>query len=106
MIGDRLVEHEHGGFGHQRPSHREHLPFTARQEPGALLQSLAETREHLEHRRLTLAIDVGTQIAAHAQVVFNGQGREHVVELGHVADAAFHELVRRFARRIFATQVH
>src|SRR3954451_517163 len=91
---------------HEGARHREHLAFTARQRPGALVEPLAEARQQPDYLVASLSEVTRTQKATHAEVVFDGQRREDVVQLRYVADAASHELVCRKRGDVVTAQVH
>ena len=105
--GARLVEQQHARLHHQGAAHRQHLALAAGQRPGPLRRSArrgagtSRRRTSIRSREVALA-----QVAAHLEVLPDGQRREHVVDLRHVADALGHERVRLLAGDVLAPVHH
>jgi len=103
QVGGRLVQQEHDGLNHEHPAHRQHLPLPAAEPAGPPGQHLAEPREHpghVLHPRAYLALV--QQVPAHLQVLPDGERREDVVGLRHVADPGPGDLLRRQAGDVAA----
>ena len=98
QVGGRLVQQEHGRLDHEHPAHGQHLPLAAAEPAGPPGQHLAEPREHRGHvldPRAYLALV--QQVPAHLQVLPDGERREDVVGLRHVAYSGPGDLLRRQA---------
>jgi hypothetical protein len=96
QVGGRLVQQERGGLDHEHPAHGQHLPLAAAEPSGPAGQHLAEPREHPGHV-LDPRADLAPvqQVPAHLQVLPDGERREDVVGLRHVADPGPGDLLRR-----------
>ncbi len=88
----RLVEHQQSRPRQERAREREHLLLAARQRPRLLVSPLLEPGEVAEHRR-----EVGPpeHVAAHAQVLPDGQFGEDAATFGDVRDPGSRHCLRR-----------
>ena len=95
----RLVEKQQPRLSHQRAADREHLLLTAAQKAGALVDALAQDREHLEDlvAQPPLAGAVARRERAEPEVLTNRQIGEHAAPLERLRDAERHQ-----ARRVGA----
>ena len=91
--GRGLVEQQYLRVRHQRSRHRDHLPFAAAHRAGGLRSALAETRKELVHAGDALAGRRAVE-GAHLEVLLDGEGGKHVVELRHVAEPLARDRVR------------
>ncbi len=95
-VRGRLVQQEHRRLQHQHAAHGQHLPLTAAELARGPAQHRAEPREDGDH-----LVDPGPhllrpqQVAAHLQVLPDGQRREHVIHLRHVADSGPGDILGR-----------
>ena len=87
QAGRRLVEQQHRRAHHQGPAHGHHLALAARQRAGPLLAPLAQEGEEVAHLLEALREVARALVAAHLEVLLDGEPGEHVVVLRHVADA-------------------
>ena len=82
----QLVDHQQARVVHEHAGERHHLLLATGEVPGHLAVALAEDREHVEHL-LEFGRDarfvVAEQPAGQAQVLLDGQGREHALAAGH-----------------------
>ena len=96
----RLVDEQHAVVVQQRPRDRDHLLLAARERARALPSALLELGEELVHEvvaRLRVAL-------GEAEILGHGEAGEDVAVLGHVADAAADDLMRRLARELLVRE--
>src|SRR5687767_4661279 len=90
----RFVEQEQARPRHQPAPDRAHLLLAARQRPRELTLPLAQAREEREHPVESsgpLSARGGTEL----EVFSYAHGREELAALGHMRDAAAHDVGRR-----------
>ena len=83
-----LVEQQQARLGHQAARDREHLLLAAREQPGALVQPLAQAREALEHRLDLARVPLAARVGAEREVVEHRKLGKHLAALGHQHRAA------------------
>ncbi len=106
QAGGRLVEQEEAGLHHQRPGHGEHLALPAGEGVGPIPASVPQRGEQVEHVVASSGKAVRAQVHAHAEVLLDVQGAEHVADLGDVADPARHQVVAVDADDVVAVEGH
>ena len=104
ILGDRLddrgldtlrgfIDQQQVGVADERAGDGEHLLLAAGHCPGVLIGSLFEDREVVVDL-LVARLAVAADRLADQQVLFDGQIREHITTLGHIADTALCAFVR------------
>jgi hypothetical protein len=86
-------------------AHRQHLLLATAERAGDLAAALLETREHLVRAR-DAVVDVllRHRIAAHLQVLFDGQAGKGASPFGHLDHAEPDDLVRRHGFEVLAVE--
>ena len=107
-VRGRLVEHDERRLEHQRAPHREHLALAAAELAGPPGEHRAPVAGTPSSTCSTRAGDLAglEQVAAHLEVLADGERREHVVDLGHVADADPCHVLRRPAGDVALADQH
>jgi hypothetical protein len=98
----RLVHEQQPVVVEQRPGDRDHLLLPAGERPCTLPRPLPQLGEKVVDEvvaRLVVAL-------GQTQVLLDGQAREDVAVLGHVADAAANDAVRRERRQVLSGEPH
>ena len=93
----QLVDHEQLRLGDERHAERQHLLLAAGEVAGHLVEALPQARERLEHvlGRLGQVLGVAAvEPAGGAQVLGDGERREHRLAAGHLDDAEPRGLLR------------
>src|SRR5215467_348404 len=93
----QFVDEQQLRLAHQRTRDREHLAFTAREQPGHACPQIAQAREERNDRLLALptagaacsGCDHGAQVLRHGEI------RKHFLAFRHERDAAARNLVWR-----------
>ena len=92
-----FVQQEHRRLGDERPGHRQHLAFAAREFRGVLLTTFTEHRElHVLLFETLLQVDLGRH-RAETQILLDGELADDASSLGHVADAQSRDVLGPFA---------
>ena len=107
-----FIEHQDLRRDEQGPTDREHLPLTAGEPPRGqqtLARQVGEQRVDLCDLRR--ALRSRQSLGADQQIVMHGQRREHILGLGHEAQARRKHCVRRqrgdvLARKLYPTRAH
>ena len=86
--GRRLVQHQHGGLGHQRAADRDLLALAAGELARRPVPVLPDGREELEDPFHGFPDALAPEERAHLQVFAHRQGCEHIVGLRHESHAA------------------
>jgi hypothetical protein len=76
------------------------LLLTAGEQPAGAAEIVADIGEHLQHQRRDRALAVGPGVAAHEDVVANGELRDDLAALRHVAHAGARPLMSGKCRDI------
>ena len=85
-----LVDQQQAGLRQERHAEREHLLLPAREVAGGSSPACREDREQLEHvldAGLGLLVRRRSSHHGRAQVLLDGQRREHALPAGHLRDA-------------------
>src|SRR6266508_2569772 len=101
-----LVQNQQRRLEHQRPPNRELLLLPAREIAAAAMAHLLQHRKQIVDLRWNRTRAVFPDAEADAQVLFDGQVREDVAPLRHVADAEARTAVRRPADQIDARELY
>ena len=96
------------GRQHERPRRRQLLLLTAGQRPGELRLALGDPREVLHDALgLALVLVLGlVEVAAHPQVLADGERREQAPAPGDVSDAELHAVLGVHLRDVLALPEH
>ena len=98
----RLVDEQQAVVVEQRPRDRDHLLLAAGERSRPLARTLPQLREKVVDEVVArLGVALGEP-----QVLLDGEPGEDVAVLGHVADAAADDAVRRKRRQVVAGELH
>src|SRR5260370_5826972 len=101
-----LVKQHDRRVDHQRPCHAHEVSLTPAQRTGPLEPGLIEIWKDLDHVADPFLEAVLARIAAHLEVLDDGQARKYVGHLRHVAEAASCDLVSGQAGDLFVSSPH
>ena len=107
QVRRRLVQQEQARIEHEDTPHGQHLAFSPAEFASAAPEHPAESGEDGYDTLDALGhLLSGQQVAAHLQVLLDGQRAEHVVHLGHVAHGSSGDLFRWLVGDVLVTDQH
>ena len=103
----QLVDHQQARLREERLGEGEHLLLATGEVAGVVVPALAQDREQVEHlvgRSTQVGRVALEQPARDAQVVLDGQTREHALAAWHLDDTLCRNLLRRRVGRVAAVE--